>query len=98
MNRRKEESLRAEDTTTAVNLGGRVVGVSMTKPSISIGSLPDLPLVPQSHGLDLGKQCVSVSVFVCLHSSAHIISKLMKLSHSWYTVLQLSVHPTQRNE
>ena len=34
-------------------------------------SVPDLPLVPQSHGLDLGKQCVRVcicvSAFICSH-------------------------------
>ena len=37
--RGEEESLRGEDTATVVRLRGRVVGVSMTKPSISIGSL-----------------------------------------------------------
>lgn len=35
----EEESLRAKDTATVVRHWGRVVGVSMTKPSISIGSL-----------------------------------------------------------
>lgn len=35
----EEESLRVEDSTTVVHLPGKVVGVSMTKPSISIGSL-----------------------------------------------------------
>lgn len=35
----EEESLRAKDTATVVRLRGRVVGVSMTKPSISIGAL-----------------------------------------------------------
>lgn len=54
-------------------------------------SVLDLHLVPQSHGLDLGKQCVCVCVY--LHLSAHIISKLMVLSHSWYVVLQFLIHP-----
>lgn len=36
---KEEESLRVEDSTTVVHLPGKVVGVSMTKPSISIGSL-----------------------------------------------------------
>lgn len=35
----EEESLRAKDTATVVRHWGRVVGVSMTKPSISIGAL-----------------------------------------------------------
>lgn len=33
------ESLRTEDSTTVFHLRGKVVGVSLTKPSISIGSL-----------------------------------------------------------
>lgn len=50
-------------------------------------SVPDLPLVPQSHGLDLGKHCVDVCMCVskcaCLHLFAPIIFKLMVRSHSW---------------
>ena len=37
--KREEKNLLVEDTTTVAHLWGRVVGVSMTKPSISIGSL-----------------------------------------------------------
>lgn len=53
--------------TTAVCVPREVVGVSMTKPSISIGSLlPDLPQVPESHGLDLGKHCLDACVTNCV--------------------------------
>lgn len=37
-------------------------------------SVPDLPLVPQSHGLDLGKQCVCV--YVC-------VSAFIRSHHFW---------------
>lgn len=37
--KKEDEGLRTEDGTAAFHLQGKVVGVSMTKPSISIGSL-----------------------------------------------------------
>lgn len=77
---KKEEERRqgsrqwGEDTTTVVCLQGRVVGVTVTKPSIfHLCSVPDLPPVPQSPGLDLGKHwvfvCMWVCVFLCLLAS-----------------------------
>lgn len=64
---KEEESRRAQDSNHSSLSPGRSSGCFDDKAVYFHRlSVPDLPLVPQSHGLDLGKHCVDVCMCVCV--------------------------------
>lgn len=71
----EQDGEKEEDGTTVVYSSGKSGGCFNDKAIYFHRlSVPDLPQVPQSHGLDLGKQCVYVCICVCISVSAFIHS------------------------